>query len=61
MDYQIQSRCSLDGVKRIKKITRRTTGAKGNKFLRVITSFNKKASDSKYQKESNRYQEADNM
>ena len=23
-----------------KKITSRTTGAKGNKFLRVITSFN---------------------
>ena len=33
-----------------KKITSRTTGAKGNKFLRVITSFN----DRKI--ESNRYQ-----
>ena len=34
----------------LKKITSRTTGAKGNKFLRVITSFN----DRKI--ESNRYQ-----
>ena len=29
------------------KITRRTTGAKGNKFLQVIASFRSKDSDSK--------------
>ena len=29
-----------------KKITRRTTGAKGNNFLQVITSFNWEASNS---------------
>ena len=31
-----------------KKITSRTTGAKGNKFLRVITSFSEEASCSIY-------------
>ena len=34
-------------VKEDVKITRRTTGAKGNNFMRVITSFNYKALDSK--------------
>ena len=37
-----------------KKITRRTTGAKGNNFLQVIASFNMKASNSKKQIERNR-------
>ena len=57
-----------EGDRLFKKITRRTTGAKGNNFLRVITSFNKnqtasnrkKATDKKQQIASNAYQEADN-
>ena len=37
-------------VKTIRKITSRTTGAKGNKFLRVITSFNdRKIGGNRYQ------------